>query len=304
MRTLILSDLHGNQAALLSVLNHAYDRFRPTEVWCLGDTVGYGPDPYLVWHTLRHEPIPVGGWLAGNHDWGLIEKLKMASLFSTNEFADVFKLQNFRDKAAQVLLDHLDRLTDNQELMEHLDLLPVMSRLQPGIYLTHGAFMSDVERAVTHYLVTARMLAPELSPEKMAANFQKAAEIFKTDVHTIHPVDISESPRLFAFGHNHIPGLWRWQENHWQPLNHQEPQRLGDLHKAPICINPGSVGFPRNGLGCPSYALIDWEGDNQVEPFITIQYVTYDVNLVRDKMQAAPYKNLLDEPGFLSDPRC
>ncbi len=42
MRTLILSDIHSNLTALQAVLDDAapFDR-----VFCLGDVVGYGPDP-------------------------------------------------------------------------------------------------------------------------------------------------------------------------------------------------------------------------------------------------------------------
>jgi len=42
MRVLILSDIHANRVALEAVLADAsgYEA-----VWCLGDLVGYGPDP-------------------------------------------------------------------------------------------------------------------------------------------------------------------------------------------------------------------------------------------------------------------
>jgi predicted phosphodiesterase len=301
MRTLILSDIHGNHDALQKVLDHAYNHFRPTEVWCLGDVVGYGPDPYLVWNTLRHEPIPAGGWLAGNHDWGLVDKLKMASLLTINGFDHGLKIQNFRDKAAEVLLEHQNRLSGNQEVMDHFFKLPVMSQVRSGIYLTHGSFLADTERAVTQYLVTARMQAPEMSPDRMASNLEKAASNDANGVNLNQPI---MAPRLFAFGHNHIPGLWRWQQGRWQPLALQECYTLADLEAAPICLNPGSVGFPRNGSGCPTYAFIDWEGTVDALPFVTIQQVAYDTGPVRRKMQAKPYHFLLDEPGFLVEPHC
>jgi len=42
MRVLVISDIHANLAALEVVLAEAgsFDA-----VWCLGDLVGYGPDP-------------------------------------------------------------------------------------------------------------------------------------------------------------------------------------------------------------------------------------------------------------------
>src|SRR3990170_141354 len=45
MRVLVISDIHANLAALEAVLAHAgsFDA-----AWCLGDLVGYGPDPNEV----------------------------------------------------------------------------------------------------------------------------------------------------------------------------------------------------------------------------------------------------------------
>ena len=44
MRVLVLSDIHANLAALDAVLDDA-KAFEFETVWCLGDTVGYGPEP-------------------------------------------------------------------------------------------------------------------------------------------------------------------------------------------------------------------------------------------------------------------
>lgn len=303
MRTLILSDLHGNNAALQKVLDHAYDHFAPTEVWCLGDTVGYGPDPDAVWRALRSEPIPVGGWLAGNHDWGLIGKLKFGGLYRVNGNDETLGIQNFRNEAIQVLAHQQAQLKTHEELWQHLQSLPVMSEIRPGMYLTHGAFMPTAERAITHYLLKAGITAPHISPTKMVENFQQAAVSGTNHVHTQPEVS---PPQLFAFGHNHIPGLWRWQKDRWLPLALDIAHPLIDLAASPICVNPGSVGFPRNGMGRPSYALIDWTGQrlHSHAPSITLQYVSYDVGVTRAKMSEAPYAALLQEEQFLIEPRC
>jgi predicted phosphodiesterase len=64
MRYLILSDLHSNLAALaaaLEIIGDNYDRFV-----CLGDIVGYGPDPNQVTDRIRAmKPVAV---VRGNHD--------------------------------------------------------------------------------------------------------------------------------------------------------------------------------------------------------------------------------------------
>ncbi len=302
MRTLILSDPHSNLAALNSVLDHAYHHYAPNEVWCLGDTVGYGPEPDSVWRTLQSEPIPQGGWLAGNHDWGFVGKLTIGGSFDVNGDGQGFSIQNYRQEAADVLHHQQDTLAHQEEMQQHLRELPVMSQLRPGIYLTHGAFLPSPERAVTNYMVNTRVTVPPYSPQKMVENFATAVSSNSPDIYSNGDTVV---PQLFAFGHNHIPGLWRWQDNNWQTLPINTPHSLGNMVQSPICVNPGSVGFPRNGLGCPSYAIIDWQGAKLAgEPSITFQLVPYDVEITRAKMSESPYNALLKEAQFLAKPRC
>ena len=64
MRYLILSDVHGNAAALEAALEQAGAAF--DKVVCLGDIVGYGPDPNQVTERIRSlKPVTV---VRGNHD--------------------------------------------------------------------------------------------------------------------------------------------------------------------------------------------------------------------------------------------
>lgn len=60
----VLSDIHGNLAALDEVLADA-DAQGATQTWCLGDTVGYGADPgRCVRVMMAREAVCV----LGNHD--------------------------------------------------------------------------------------------------------------------------------------------------------------------------------------------------------------------------------------------
>jgi len=63
MLTLIISDIHANLTALDAVLADAepFDR-----VWCLGDVVGYGPDPEDCINRLKGLPNLL--CMKGNHD--------------------------------------------------------------------------------------------------------------------------------------------------------------------------------------------------------------------------------------------
>ena len=67
MRTLIISDIHANLNALEAVLEDAapFDR-----VWCLGDLVGYGPDPNECIERVKE--LPGLKCVKGNHDAAIL----------------------------------------------------------------------------------------------------------------------------------------------------------------------------------------------------------------------------------------
>lgn len=63
MRVLVISDIHANLNALKAVLDVAESY---EAVWCLGDLVGYGPDPNECIEMVRSLPELL--CLIGNHD--------------------------------------------------------------------------------------------------------------------------------------------------------------------------------------------------------------------------------------------
>jgi len=72
MRYAIVADIHANLTAFRAVLADIERRGEVDEVWCLGDVVGYGPDPHQCIELLRqYNHICV----AGNHDWAAIGKI-------------------------------------------------------------------------------------------------------------------------------------------------------------------------------------------------------------------------------------
>jgi diadenosine tetraphosphatase ApaH/serine/threonine PP2A family protein phosphatase len=63
MRILVISDIHANFTALETVLN---DAGQIDAAWCLGDLVGYGPDPNEC--VERISQLPRLTCMLGNHD--------------------------------------------------------------------------------------------------------------------------------------------------------------------------------------------------------------------------------------------
>jgi predicted phosphodiesterase len=75
MRVAVISDVHGNLVALEAVLAEI-DAVRPDAIWCLGDTVGYGPRPNECCALVRERCAIV---LGGNHDFVVADTLAIDS---------------------------------------------------------------------------------------------------------------------------------------------------------------------------------------------------------------------------------
>jgi diadenosine tetraphosphatase ApaH/serine/threonine PP2A family protein phosphatase len=71
MRAAILADIHSNATALMAVLEDADRRGGVDELWCLGDIVGYGPDPHRCLDILKRFKC-VG--VMGNHDLAALDR--------------------------------------------------------------------------------------------------------------------------------------------------------------------------------------------------------------------------------------
>jgi predicted phosphodiesterase len=69
MRLAVISDIHGNLEAFREVLADI-DRSRMDKILCLGDNVGYGPEPEAVVQLLRERHIVS---VKGNHELGVTD---------------------------------------------------------------------------------------------------------------------------------------------------------------------------------------------------------------------------------------
>jgi predicted phosphodiesterase len=74
MQVAIVSDIHGNRHAFEAVLADV-ERSPATEIWCLGDVVGYGADPNDCCRLARANAAVC---LSGNHDLAVIGDLDLA----------------------------------------------------------------------------------------------------------------------------------------------------------------------------------------------------------------------------------
>jgi predicted phosphodiesterase len=75
MRYAIIADIHANLAALTAVLVDLKRRGAVEEIWCLGDIVGYGPDPHDCIGLLRQTKNIC---VVGNHDLAAVGQIDTA----------------------------------------------------------------------------------------------------------------------------------------------------------------------------------------------------------------------------------
>jgi diadenosine tetraphosphatase ApaH/serine/threonine PP2A family protein phosphatase len=117
MHVLIVSDIHSNLAALDAVIHDAgpFD-----SIWCLGDVIGYGPQPNECIERLRAFELVC---LAGNHDLGIVGKV------SLDEFSP--------DARAAALWTRERLVVPNREWLEGLR--SVVTLGEHGITLVHAS---------------------------------------------------------------------------------------------------------------------------------------------------------------------
>jgi predicted phosphodiesterase len=70
MRLAVISDIHGNTDAFVRVLADA-DLSCVDEMVCLGDVIGYGPEPNEAIRLIRERNIPT---VMGNHELGVVRR--------------------------------------------------------------------------------------------------------------------------------------------------------------------------------------------------------------------------------------
>jgi predicted phosphodiesterase len=158
VRIAIIADVHSNLEALETVLRHAEGENALGQVWCLGDIVGYGPDPAACIGRL-------GGFdlrcVPGNHDHAAV------GLLPTDDFN--------RDAAAAA---HWTAGQLSPEERHYLENLPHV--VEEGDFtLVHGT----LRWPIWEYLY---------SPEAALAHLQRQQTPFGLVGHTHVPMAVVE----------------------------------------------------------------------------------------------------------------
>jgi len=135
MTALVVADIHANMDALTAVLDAAAGSY--DEIWCLGDVVGYGPQPReALVMVKRQNPIAV----AGNHDRAAV---------------GMMDLRWFNDGARYAAERHAALLTD--EGRQWLIALPDL-QTRGSFTLCHGSLADPIRG----YIIAAHDAAQTL----------------------------------------------------------------------------------------------------------------------------------------------
>lgn len=228
----IISDIHSNLEALQAVLADI-DRREVEAVYCLGDVVGYGPDPRACLDLLIDRTEVT---LLGNHDYAVLYE---PTRFNIGAEAACFWTRR-----------QLDEEPDTEVRARRWDFLgglPIKHVLQDAadveeVVLTHGS----PRRPVNEYMFPDDIFT---SPGKMQTVFDRFT-------------------RLCFVGHTHVPGVFV----DMQAPDFYSPEELDEVYPVEpdrkALINVGSVGQPRDGDPRSSYALLDGESVR----FVRVEY--------------------------------
>ena len=228
----VLSDIHSNLEALTMVLADVERRGIKT-IYCLGDVVGYGPNPRECLDLI----IEAGKWcVLGNHDY--------AVFYEPTNFNYGAKQASFWTR--EVLETDEDRAKSDKR-WRFLGELPMRRTLEAQLGPT---------KAVVDFV--------HASPRRPINEY-----IFPDDVYTNPPKvkTLFERVKHICFvGHTHMPGVFLDEPDFYLPdeLGGYYPIINGEK----AIINIGSVGQPRDKDNRASYVYVE---ENNVH-FARVEY--------------------------------
>jgi len=140
MRYLLLSDIHSNLEALYTCLEIAAGKY--DQAFCLGDLVGYGPNPNEVIEKVRNLCAVV---IRGNHDKACcgIDDAKEFNIFAR-------------------MATEWTRQALTPENLEYLRTLPMGPAEREGIFFVHGSPLDEDEYILGPAQALPLLRTPEL----------------------------------------------------------------------------------------------------------------------------------------------
>ena len=217
----IISDIHANYDALKAVLAEI-DRLGAERIICLGDIVGYGPQPVACVDEVRRRCEVT---VCGNHDAALI--------YGADDFNAVAR--SSLDYHRHLLMPRPDGGGNTEERRERWEFLKKLRRryVQDESLFVHGS----PRNPVSEYLRKIDVLLG--LRDKIGGNFQEIDWLCFIG-HTHRPVVITQDMRFLD--PDQLDGAY-------------EPE-----YRRKAIINVGSVGQPRDGDWRACFVTVDDNG--------------------------------------------
>lgn len=213
----IISDIHSNLEALTEVMSDLKKQ-SISEIICLGDVVGYGPNPSECIDLVRDCKLV----LMGNHD----EALLQGAIGFTSDAKNAVEWTRKQLKPSWFFPGNA------RERWDFILKLPT-THLDNDILYVHG---SPRDPTTEYILESDTDQSWGSSPRKL----QQIFEMF---------------PRLCFVGHTHQPGIINEEFRFLNPTDFNYTFELGEGKK--YIINTGSVGQPRDGDNRSCYVILD-----------------------------------------------
>lgn len=247
--TAVISDIHANAVALKAVLADI-ERRGVARIVCLGDIIGYGPDPLETIDLVREHCE----WaLMGNHDFGV-----------------VYEPTNFNPPAAFAAFWTRDQLDAEPDVQKRAERYEFLGHLRVRITEAIGGENGTPARSLLAVHASPRRPINEyIFPEDVEDAPEKIESIFRRFEH------------LALCGHTHVPGVFTDEPDFYPPseIGHEPVYSFVEGEKA--VINVGSVGQPRDHDPRASYAILRPDR-------IEFCRVEYDIKATADKIRAIP----------------
>ena len=304
MRIAIVSDIHANLAAFEAVIAHAksvgYD-----SMICLGDVVGYGPDPLECVDLVR----ATCEWsLLGNHDF--------AALYEPTNFNPVARNAAFWTRA-QVFGANNPAQID--KAVSALDARRSAGEIDSAEFEKRAAMLRDPKSRVDflfsispRHVMLDRYICVHGSPTRPVNEYlfptdaEQNAHRIERSFRMLTMTSASGTPRRVSalVGHTHVPGFFledrdldegasssrsraepsiEWvglppDLDSWTPGEDEMPRGMRFI------LNPGSVGQPRDRDSRASYAILETAATAADPDHFTFHRVEYDIARTQKKL--------------------
>ena len=273
----VISDIHANLEALTAVLEEI-DRRKVGRILCLGDVIGYGPNPVECLDLVMRRCEYV---LMGNHDFAVLFEpynfnagAESASYWTRRQFEldadDARRKARWRYLIGRpVRVDHVpapvaaaavvaagEQQAEDEEDSFDIDL---------GV--------PDADRPI--------FTAVHASPRRPVNEY-----IFPDDIYTMpgkFPSIFDRFDALCFCGHTHVPGVFLEGPDFFSP-DELDMKFTPAGEKA--VVNVGSVGQPRDRDPRASFVLLD--DSDPADVSLTFHRLAYDAEATCKKVHAIP----------------